>query len=127
MLSLVFSPDGKVLASGSKADVILLWDVETWTSRVIDTPRTDVSSLAFSPDGSTLAAVSWREDECTIRTWDVRTARPAGTLGPRTPKGNGVVVYSPDGKLLACGGFTAHALPIRPGRPQAIATRFLVR
>ena len=105
VLALAFSPDGKVLASGSRSDVILLWDVETGTSRVINTPRDDVSGLAFSPDGSTLASVSWGLDLCAVRLWDVRTALPAGLLGPTSQKGNGAVGYSPDGTLLAYGGF----------------------
>lgn len=104
--TLVFSPDGKVLASGSNADTILVWDVETWTARVINTPHSNVSGLAFSPDGSSLASVSWHSDECTVRLWDVRTARAAGVLGPATQRGTGAVSYSPDGSLIACGGFT---------------------
>jgi WD40 repeat protein len=57
-------------ASGSFDDTIRLWDVAT--GRPIRTPLTGhtniVKSVAFSPDGKTLASGS---DDDTIRLWDV--------------------------------------------------------
>jgi WD40 repeat protein len=65
---LVFSPDGKTLASAS-GDVIQLWDVATWQALRTLTGHTDtISSLVFSPDGGVLIS---RSRDGTIKLWDV--------------------------------------------------------
>ena len=67
--SIVFSPDGKILASGGWDNTIKLWDIAT--GKVISTltgHQGRIWSVAFSPDGKTL--VSGSEDR-TIRLWSL--------------------------------------------------------
>lgn len=102
--ALAISPNGKVLASGGADHTILLWDTTTWKVRSLAGLPGAVADLAFSPDGSRLASVSNNRDRCAIRLWDLAAARPAGELGGPN-HGMWAVAYSPDGKVLVCGGW----------------------
>src|SRR5262245_11648702 len=54
---LAFSPDGKLLASGSVAKSIKIWDLATGKEIfTLQGHARPVLSLAFSPDGKTLAS-----------------------------------------------------------------------
>src|SRR4051812_26350380 len=59
----------------------------------------EVASVAFSPDGKTLASASY---DGTLKLWEVATGKERATLGEYTGC-LGCVAFSPDGKTLASG------------------------
>jgi serine/threonine protein kinase len=105
VVSVAFSPNGKVLATGGRDKTIVLWDAASWEPRSpIPTDHTyEVIGLAFSPDGATLASVTGAADTCAIRLWNVATGDSAGTLGGATSGVYGLAWY-PDGARVACAG-----------------------
>ncbi len=100
---IAFSPDSKILAAGNLTDsIIRLWDVEAGLELPIlnASPDRMINSVAFSPDGKTLAS-SGQGD---IRLWDMETFTETYTLtGHKSGLANSVV-FSPDGKTLAHAG-----------------------
>ena len=59
VLSIAFSPNGKLLASGSRDNTVRLWNMETDEITKLYGHRGWIYSVAFSPDGRTLAVGSW--------------------------------------------------------------------
>ena len=68
--SVVFSPDGKSLASGSASGEIILWDLETGSQIKSMQGHSQMiwRSLDYSPDGSRLIS-GCRDD--TLIVWDL--------------------------------------------------------
>jgi WD40 repeat protein len=95
-VALVFSPDGRHLATASElAPNVSLWDVTTGEKRILRGHDDGVDSLAFSPAGDTL--VTGGQDH-TVRFWGLDGAeRRRIDLG-----GNGawLLHFSPDGAAL---------------------------
>ncbi|MFX1507055.1 MAG: hypothetical protein ACFFDC_13250 [Promethearchaeota archaeon] len=99
--SVVFSPDERIVASGSINGSIKLWDVITGDELPLDITghRKTVNSLAFSPDGTILASGS---GDSHIYLWDVSTGRLIQNFSSHT-KAVYSIGFSPDGATLISG------------------------
>ena len=102
--NIAYSPDGALLAVASSIG-IWLYDTGTYQEVALLTGHTNRAySVAFSPDGNTLASGGGSQDMTSLRLWDVTTGQSIATL-----TGHGARVYSvafsPDGRTLASGSY----------------------
>ena len=107
IMSVAFSPNGKILATGDWDGMTRLWTVAA-TGQQIGAPLAShagaIRSVAFSPDGKTLATGSIND---AVHLWDVATGGQTGSL--RTTGAVYSVAFSPDGKTLATGSYDGTA------------------
>jgi WD40 repeat protein/serine/threonine protein kinase len=100
--ALAISPDGTIIASGSRNNLIILWDAAT--GKPAHAPLAghtgSINSLAFSPDGRALVSGS---TDGTLRQWDARTGQPIGQPLEGHTDAVWSVAFSPDGALIASG------------------------
>jgi WD40 repeat protein len=107
--SLLFSPDGRMLARGGWNSV-KLWDARTGEPlRTLSPEKGTVFAIALTPDGRTLVGGGGVPREGNqmyaglVTIWDVATGRILHTLEGTTNTVHAVAV-APDGKTIAAGG-----------------------
>ncbi len=105
-----YAPDGKTIASiswdkparirGRSIPAVEVWDVATGEDKAILIGHTTrVNSIAYSPDGKTIATTGWHRDN-TVRLWNTQTGQNIFTSRMQMPWDT-FVIFSPDGTTYA--------------------------
>ncbi len=98
VLSVVFSPGGKQIASASSDQTVKLWDARTGKETFsLKGHSRGLLSVVFSPDGKQIASASYDE---TVKLWDAQTGKETFSLKGHT-RGALTAVFSPNGKQIA--------------------------
>ncbi|HEV2947979.1 MAG TPA: hypothetical protein VGX70_11410 [Gemmataceae bacterium] len=102
LYAVAFSPDGRMVTTGSFDKTIKLWDLSGKEIRTYNGPaghQNLVLSLAFSRNGQMLASGS---SDNTAKIWDVPLSSPLREFAFAAPVG--AMTLSPDGTKIAGGG-----------------------
>lgn len=92
-----YSPDGKTIAI-CDGERFGLWDAITGKPLMtLGKGLPEVKSIAFSPEGDTIATVRWNG---TIQWWNARTGENTKTF-PSSIVNSGTIRFSPNGKTIA--------------------------
>lgn len=107
--TLITVPGGQQLLSASEDGTVRQWDLASGASKVVVKEAEDpIMGLALSADGKRVATASGDETRPTrpgpIKLYDLTTGEHLKTLEAHQRVAT-TVAFSPDGKLLASGGF----------------------
>jgi WD40 repeat protein len=112
---LAFRTDGRMIATGDDHGTVGLWDLTTGQMvQTLEVPWGPITGLelsplglgpglALSPDAKLVAAVDYGTGM--VRLWDADTGEEVRRLGKNLGSVGGALAFSPDGRLLAVGGF----------------------
>lgn len=123
--SVLFSPDGAMLVSGSKDGTVSLWHIRTGAQTDIQHRHTN-SPFSFSPGGTVIASGN-RDRNGTVSLWNIRTGEQQQTLSGHEHAVSSVS-FSPDGETLASGGTdgTIYLWDLRTGQRKSVFTGYTV-
>ena len=100
VISVSFSPDGEIIASGSGDSTVKLWHTNTGQEiKTLPGHFSAVIDVSFSPDGKTIASAS---GDSTVKIWDVDTLKEIKTLRGHLSRVISLS-FSPDGKTIVSG------------------------
>jgi WD40 repeat protein/transcriptional regulator with XRE-family HTH domain len=99
VLSVAFSRDRRILASGGSDGTVRLWDMRTHkpVGAPVATHAGRLDRVALSSRGRTVASVG---EDGAVRLWDMRTHMPLGASLPRDKGSVESLEFSPDGRTL---------------------------
>lgn len=120
--SVVFSRDGRLLATASHDATVRLWDLRSNKELAVGKGHTaPLWCAAFSPDGKTLATGS---TDKTVRVWDVANLAEVHRLRGHTHNVM-ALSFSPDGKILASASRDSTIKLWDPDNPREPGTRLI--
>jgi len=100
IMCLAYSPDGKLIASGSRDESLRLWDAETGQClKTLHFAGSWVQSVTFSPDGHCLVIGG---NDAVVRIWDIAAERYQQTLKGHRDRILSLK-FSADGQTLVSG------------------------
>ncbi|WP_172192025.1 AAA-like domain-containing protein [Microcoleus asticus] len=98
--NVVFSPDGKILASASEDDTVKLWNPDGILLRTLTGHGDNIWNVSFSTDGKTIASAS---EDATIKLWNLENGTEIRTFTGHRGWVRGVS-FAPDGLAIASSG-----------------------
>lgn len=96
----LFSPDGKIIASSSADGTIKTWRTNGSLIKTLIGHMGSVNSISFSPDSQVIASAS---DDNTIKLWRQGIFQTKTLIGHKQPVDS--ISFSPDGKFIVSGSW----------------------
>ncbi len=98
--SVVYSPNGNIIASGSRDRTVKLWSIQNQQEiATFEGHKGGVMSVAYSPKGDTIATGA---NDNTIKLWSVEAGREIATFEGHKNRVMSIA-YSPKGDAIATG------------------------
>ncbi|KAB8319378.1 CHAT domain-containing protein [Tolypothrix campylonemoides VB511288] len=109
--SVVFSPDGKTIATDSNDNTVKLWNQQ---GQLLTTLSGSANKVVFSPDGNTIATGSFVG---AVKLWNQQ-----GQLLTTLSGSAKSVVFSPNGKTIATGSYSDNTVKLWNQQGQLLTT-----